>query len=177
MARVSGKNRKRILIVFIALSLLMTGLVLRIAWIQVVRADKYREKAINQQMTDMPLQANRGIIYDRNGKELASSAISYSVWARPSQILKNYTTEEKRLELSKKLAAILGIKAEQVMAKLNSEAVITSIAKYVEKKRCDKIRELKAAGIEISEANKRYYPLGRSAAQLLGSVTDDSVGR
>lgn len=177
MARVSGKNRKRILIVFIALSLLMTGLVLRIAWIQVVRADKYREKAINQQMTDMPLQANRGIIYDRNGKELASSAISYSVWARPSQILKNYTTEGKRLELSKKLAAILGIKAEQVMAKLNSEAVITSIAKYVEKKRCDKIRELKAAGIEISEANKRYYPLGRSAAQLLGSVTDDSVGR
>ena len=79
MARVSGKNRKRILIVFIALSLLMTGLVLRIAWIQVVRADKYREKAINQQMTDMPLQANRGIIYDRNGKELASSVDRKSV--------------------------------------------------------------------------------------------------
>ena len=110
MARVTGKNKSRILIVFVIMALLMSGLVLRIAWIQVVRADRYREKAINQQMTDMPLQANRGIIYDRNGKELASSAISYSVWARPSQIMKNYSTEEKRLEIAKKLAETLGIK-------------------------------------------------------------------
>ena len=60
--------------------LLMSALMLRMAWIQIVRAEEYTEKAISQQTSDIPLSAKRGDIYDRNGKEMATSVNGFSVW-------------------------------------------------------------------------------------------------
>lgn len=177
MSDIRKRNKQRIVYAFVIIVGLVLLLALRVAWIQIVRADEYKEKAKSQQTTDMSVDANRGIIYDRNGKELASSATSYSVWIRPNDIATNYKTEEKKKEISEKLALALDMKSDKVLKKFDSKSVIVSLAKYVEKKKCDKIRSLEIAGVEISEGTKRYYPLGTAAAKLLGSVTDDSVGR
>ena len=66
MAKVSGKNKKRILIAYFILSILILMLAFRLAWIQIVRADEYTEKAIAQQTSDIPIEAKRGAITDRN---------------------------------------------------------------------------------------------------------------
>ena len=175
--KVRMKNKKRIIIAFGIIMLLMLILSLRTAWIQVVRADEYSEKAINQQMSDIPIEAARGSIYDKHGQELATSAICYSVWIRPEQIRMNYATEEKLDDLSRKLAVVLDQKATEVKADFNSKQPLIRIAKYLDKKTCDKIREMDISGLEIAENTKRYYPLGTSAANLLGSVSDDNEGR
>ena len=86
MARVYGNHKKRILTVFFILGFLLVALCFKLAWIQVVKADEYTDKAIAQQTSDIPIEAKRGVIYDRNGKELATSATCYTVWARPAQI-------------------------------------------------------------------------------------------
>ncbi|MDY2959538.1 MAG: penicillin-binding transpeptidase domain-containing protein [Hornefia sp.] len=177
MSDIRKKNKQRMVVAFLIMMFLVLLLAFRMAWIQIVKADEYGEKAKSQQTTDMSVEANRGIIYDRNGKELASSATSYSVWLRPNEVLKNYTAQEKKKEVSEKLALALDMKSEDVLKKIDSKSAIVNLAKYVEKKKSDKVRNLEIAGVEISEGTKRYYPLGSSAAKLLGSVTDDSVGR
>ena len=151
-------------------------LALRTAWIQIVKADEYSEKATNQQTSDIPIEAKRGSIYDTNGQELAASATCYSVWVRPSQIKKNYSSQ-KIDELSKKLAVILNEKSDNVKKDMTSRQTLLKMARYLDKNTCDKIRALKVSGLEIAENTKRYYPLGTSAAQLLGSVNDDNEGR
>lgn len=177
MAKISGMNKKRILFTFFVIGILMIALCVRLAWIQVVKAEEYTDKAIAQQTSDIPLEAKRGAIYDRNGKELATSATCYTVWARPSQISENYTTDEKIDDISNKLAVALDMKASDVKEKLQKDQALIKIAKYLDKDTCDKIRDLEIIGIEIAENTKRYYPLGNFASQLLGSVNDDNVGR
>lgn len=169
-------NKKRVIQAFIIIMALIFVLALRTAWIQIVKADEYSEKATNQQMSDIPIEAKRGSIYDSNGQELAASATCYAVWVRPSQIEKNYSTQ-KIDELSKKLAVILNKKSSTVKKDLTSKQTLVKIAKYLDKTTCDKVRALKISGLEIAENTKRYYPLGTSAAQLLGSVNDDNEGR
>ena len=177
MARVYGNHKKRILTVFFILGFLLVALCFKLAWIQVVKADEYTDKAIAQQTSDIPIEAKRGVIYDRNGKELATSATCYTVWARPAQIAETYTTEEKLDDVSSKLAVILDMKAADVKKLLKKEQALIKIAKYLDKETCDKVRDLDIYGIEIAENTKRYYPLGNFASQLLGSVNDDNVGR
>jgi len=84
----------------------MSVLMLRMAWIQIVKAEEYTEKAISQQTSDIPLSAKRGDIYDRNGKELATSVNGFSVWVWPKRFGASYKGE-KYEEALMRLAAIL----------------------------------------------------------------------
>lgn len=176
MAKVTGKNKKRIIITFGIISVLMILLMFRLAWIQVVKADEYSQMAVDQQTSDIPLEAKRGSIYDRNGKELATSATCYTVWARPAQLKENYGDKELK-DLSSELGVILDMDASEVAEKLTKEQSLIKIAKYLDKDTADKVKELDAVGIELAENSKRYYPLGNFASQLLGSVNDDNQGR
>ena len=148
---------------FFILGFLLVALCFKLAWIQVIKADEYTDKAIAQQTSDIPIEAKRGVIYDRNGKQLATSATCYTVWARPAQIAETYTTEEKLDDVSSRLAVILDMKATEVKSLLKKDQALIKIAKYLDKETCDKVRELDIYGIEIAENTKRYYPLGNFA--------------
>lgn len=173
---VSLTNKKRIAIGFIIIAVLMVLLAFRVAWIQVVNANELTQKAVDQQTSDIPIEAKRGTIYDRNGKELATSVTCYSVWARPAQLAES--KQNKGIdEIAEDLASVLEMDAADVKTKITKNQALVKVAQYLEKEDADKVRELKIAGIELSEDTRRYYPLGNFASQLLGSVTVDNTGR
>lgn len=182
MNPVTFKHKKRILYLFAACVLVLTLLVVRLAWIQIVDSDELKEKAIEQQTKDVAVEAKRGNIYDRNGTELATSAACFHLWVRPAQ-LKNECTkdgnfdENKFNNYAKQVGDIVGMKQEDVLKKFNDKSVLLKVAKYLDKDKAEKIRKLDVPALELSEANKRYYPLGNFASQLLGSVNDDNAGR
>lgn len=176
MAKPRMMNKKRIILAFVIIMALFIILAFRTAWIQIVKADEYSQKAINQQTSDIPLEAKRGSIYDTNGQALAASATCYSVWVRPAQIKKNYSSSQID-ELSSKLAVILDKKASTVKEDMTSKSALLKIAKYLNKTTIDKVKALDITGLEVAENTKRYYPLGSTAAQVLGSVNDDNEGR
>jgi stage V sporulation protein D (sporulation-specific penicillin-binding protein) len=177
MAKITMDNQFRIIVSFIVLCVLFVALVFRTAWIQIVRSDYYSQKAVSQQMSDIPLDAKRGSIYDRNGKEMATSATCYSVWIRPKEIRMDYNTDEKRDELASKLAVILNKDAAVLDKQFSSRSNLIQIAKYQSKSDCDKLREQKITGLQIVKSTRRYYPLGSTASRLLGSVSDENEGR
>ena len=179
-AQVTVKNRRRIAIGFIIIALLLIALVFRVAWIQIVDAEELSQKAIDQQTKDTPIEAKRGTIYDRNGKELATSTTCYTLWARPSQIKLKDGQERPDSEIkvfAQDIADIIDGDASDVYADLTKNQALVRVAKYLEKNTADKLRALQITGIELSEDNKRYYPLGNFASQVLGSVNDDNMGR
>ncbi len=173
---VTVKHKKRIVYGFVLLSLILVGLTFRVGWHQIVRADELTQKARDQQTQDVPIAAKRGTIYDRNGKELASSITCYSVWVRPAQ-LKEAKSENEINALAEQLAEITEIEPETVRARLTRETALVRVAKYLDKDAADAVRKLSVSALQISEDTRRYYSLGNFASQVLGSVNDDNAGR
>ena len=174
--RITSKNKKRVALTFGVILLLMSALMVRMAWIQIVMGEEYTEKAITQQTSDIPLSAKRGDIYDRNGKEMATSVNGYSVWIWPKRLASS-NQGDKYDEAVMKIAAILDMNSEQLKRKIDAGGNLVRISSYVTKADAEKIKKLDIAGVETAEATKRYYPLGTSAAHLLGSVSEDNEGR
>lgn len=179
-AQVTVKNRRRIAIGFSLIALLLILLLFRVAWIQIVDAEELTDKAIAQQTQDTPIEAKRGTIYDRNGKELATSTTCYTLWARPSQIKLKDGKERPEAEIKEFAAEIASVTdgdSGKIYENLTKEQALVKIAKYLDKESADAIKALSITGLELTEDNKRYYPLGNFASQLLGSVNDDNQGR
>lgn len=177
MARVSGTNKKRILYAFMIICILIIALCFRLAWVQIVRGEEYTEKAVAQQTSDIPIEAKRGSITDRNGKVLASSATCYALWVYPEELKKTYKSDAKLDNLASKLAVILDEKSSTIKKDLTADQLLVRIAKGLEKNTADKIRKLDVYGLSVVEDTKRFYPMGNFASQLLGSVNDDGEGR
>jgi len=173
---VTVNHKRRVAIGFALVAFMLLFLAARVAWIQVVQADELTEKAIAQQTKDIPIEAKRGKIYDRNGKELATSITCYSLWARPSSVSDAYSDKEIDKKAAE-LAEILDMEAETIKTRMTKKQALVRIADELEKETADKIRDMEISGLELSQGTKRYYPLGNFASQLLGSVTVDNTGR
>ncbi len=177
--KTSMKVKERIVATVVIVSILLTVLLFRLGQIQVIQGDKYLKKALESQTRDVEIPAKRGIIYDRNGKELATSAVTYTIWLRMSTIFQGKTEEEGKKQLDdivKKLSINLNLSEEKIYEKIKNNKNRPKIAKYVEKKIAEKIQKEKLLGVEMDQNVKRYYPLGAFASHVLGSVTDDNHG-
>ncbi len=175
----SNKSKKNLILILGLIFLCMLLLCLRLGWIQIVKGDELSDKAIQQQTRDTPVEAERGVIYDTNGNELAVSVTCYTIWARPTDIKSAETKAESKEnveKVSKSLSKILDIEYDEVKEMITKEQSIVKIKKGVDKDTADKIRAKGFYGIEIAEDTKRSYPLGAFAAHTLGTVTDDNTG-
>ncbi len=171
--------KKRIIMGFFIICVLITALSVRVGWIQLVKGNEYSKMAAESQTRDVPILAKRGSIFDRNGKELASSAVTFSVWARPDKVRLNSSKlsgDENAAKVASFLAGELSMEYDEVLAIISQKRPLVKVAKYVDKPIADKIKKEGLSGIEIAEDVKRYYPLGAFASQVLGSVTDDNTG-
>lgn len=176
---VSNKSKKNLILILGIVFLCMIALCLRLGWIQIVKGSEYSDKAIEQQTRDTPIEAERGIIYDTNGNELAVSVTCYTIWVRPADIRAaennkdgNNNTEKVATVLSK----LLDMEYDDVKKLVTKEQSIVKVKKGIDKETADKIREESLPGIEIAEDTKRSYPLGAFASHTLGTVTDDNTG-
>ena len=172
-ARGSTTKLKKRMIVFLAVvSALILALIIRIGYIQFIKGDEYRKLAIEQQTRDRTITSKRGAILDRNGKELAVSASVETVSVAPNIIQKNGQTQE----VAEKLAPILDMTVEDILAKVNKNSSYEYIKKKVDKDKCDEIRKLELEGVNLDEDSKRYYPYGSLAAHVIGFVGTDNQG-
>ena len=162
--------KKRLLFILVFMIFISIALVTRLFWLQVVLGDKFKEKAFEQWTLDVAIMPKRGIIYDRNYKELALSASAGRIYAIPKQI-------EKPEEVAKKLASILEMDEKSILDKIsdkkNQQVVLK---KQVPKEKVDEILKLNLSGIKIVEDTKRYYPNANLASQVLGFTGDDNQG-
>jgi len=121
--------------------------------------------------------AGRGPILDRNGRILAMETRlgNISVW-KP-----DIPEPKERVELAEKLAPILEIKPEDILARIeNSPGDFLYLKKQADEmvvKLVEKVqREDKLPGIGIEAVVGRVYPEGNLASQIIGFVGDDRTG-
>ena len=177
MAKPNNTVKKRIILLMIIFTIIIIGLVVRVAFIQIVNGEWYRQKAYEQHNRDREITPKRGTIYDRNGNELAVSATVEKVVISPQEIKKSGKSKDY---IAKTLAHFLDLDEEYVAKKVNRNSRYEVVKKRVEKDVTDKIRKWRQqeniVGVFLDEDTKRYYPNGTLAAHVLGFVGDDNQG-
>ncbi|MGI6092583.1 MAG: stage V sporulation protein D [Veillonellaceae bacterium] len=161
--------RKRLAIFFLFVALIMFGLGCRLMYIQFFRSSWLTENAIDQRIRDIPVEAKRGVIYDRHGRELAVSVSTESVYAIPAEI-------RNAEETAAKLAAILNLDEDKLAAKLKKRQAFTWIKRKIDVESATAVKKLNLSGIGLTQENRRYYPNENLAAHVLGFTGIDSQG-
>lgn len=146
---------------------------LRLIDLQVFSHDEYRRLAQNQQERDIYVRAPRGVIFDRNGQELAMSVSVESVVINPS-------TVPDAPVAANVLARILHLDERELLAKI--EAAVTSrrgflwVKRKITDEEAQKLRSLNFEWIEFRNESIRSYPKGGLAAHILGGVDHEEKG-
>jgi cell division protein FtsI (penicillin-binding protein 3) len=138
----------------------------RLVMVQIVEAPKFRALAADQRERVIPLPANRGTIFDRNGESLAITLDLEMVFVDPAHV-------EDPVAGAAALAPLLDedpVELEMKLRGSSPEDRFEFIARQVQPELAKKIRALDVPGIYFEEEPKRYYPGGRLGAHLLGFV-------
>jgi len=160
---------KIIMILMFLLFLLILG---KVFYIQVFSYDKLYTYANNLWSRNLPIEADRGKIYDRNGIILADNVTTTSLVLIPNQIVDKENT-------AKLISEILNVSYDDMYKHVSKKTSIERV--HPEGRRLDyevanEISELKLPGVYLLKESKRYYPNKTMLAQTLGFVGIDNQG-
>ena len=79
-------KRARFFIICLFFILWVCAITARLFWLQIVRHQDFVERAAKQQQRTFEVAPRRGILYDRNLRELAMTVLVDSIYVDPSQI-------------------------------------------------------------------------------------------
>lgn len=172
------KQRKKIGWLLIGAVVLFCALMVRVAWLQLVRGEELSLAAKEQQTSDSLITPKRGLIYDRNMKILANNISVETISISPKNVRSN--TDQTPEQIAKNMAEILNLEEEDVLAKINKQSSFEYIKKKVEKDKADALRvyidEYDIDGVKFTEDTMRYYPYANFASQIIGFVGNDNQG-
>ena len=152
----------------------------RLFWLQIVRHKEFVERAQKQQQRTFEVAPRRGVLYDRNLRELAMTVQADSIYGVPTEIADGQS-------IAHALAALVHTDPEdaqtteqQIGARLDKGNSFAWIARRVTPEVAASVRELISAqglkGIYFQKEFQRFYPDNQIAAQVLGYVGVDDNG-
>jgi len=162
-----------ICLLFLGWAALITG---RLFWLQIVRHKEFVERAQKQQQRTFEIAPRRGVLYDRNLRELAMTVQVDSIYAVPTEI-------DDKAAAAHELAAIVHTDPEdaltteaQIAERLNAGRSFAWVARRVSADTAARVKALDRKGIYFQKEFQRVYPDNQIAAQVLGYVGSDDTG-
>ena len=166
--------RGRLVCAAAILLLWAVGLQARLLYLQVHKHADLLLRAANQSARTMDISAKRGDILDRQGRVLAYSVDSDSVYGVPSEIDDAPRTASM---LCTALADCPAKEREGLAARLRQKRAFVYVRRRVTPVQARRIAELNLQGmIGFIKEDRRFYPKKELAAQLLGFVGVDNKG-
>lgn len=162
----------RIRFFFLFILCLLIIIVIRVFYIQVFDYQKLSTLAESLWSRELPIGADRGEIYDRNGKVLATNITTTSLVLIPNQI-------QNKEEVAEKLSKILNSDYEDMLAHVSKKTSIERVhpeGRQLSYDVASKIDELGYDGVYLVKESKRYYPYGSVLSHVLGYVGIDNQG-
>ena len=160
---------KIISLVIILVFLLIIG---KVFYIQVIQYNKLNKYAESLWSRNLPIEGNRGIIYDRNGVVLADNITTTSLVIIPNQVVDKENT-------AKQISDILGSDYQDMLEHVSKKSSIERVhpeGRRLSYEIADKIADLKLPGVYLVKESKRYYPYDTLMSHTIGFVGIDNQG-
>ena len=173
MSRVGNGIARRLAIVVAVLLVATLGLVFRLADLQLLNHQQYRQQAQEEHVSRLDIVPRRGAILDRNGYPLAASVDTYDVlvdkhiWGGP----------DKARQPAETLADVLNRPTDDILADLDgsiSREVV--VARGLDYQASVAVEDLGLPGVRLMRSSRRVYPEGNMAPALLGFLGRDNIG-
>jgi cell division protein FtsI (penicillin-binding protein 3) len=155
------------LLLLVVLSLAAVSV--RLVQLQVVSASEYAARGLAQRLHTLPIPAQRGTMFDRNGNALSMSVQQATVYADPAMVVDPVATAAH-------LAPVLSMDAKVLEAKLRQKGEFVYLARKVSDDVATSVGKLKLPGIGLQPESKRFRPNGDLAQSVLGNVDVDGAG-
>lgn len=162
-------NRKKIVTIFFACTVIFIILAGRLVYLMVFQSDYYTEKADELHERERSIKAARGRILDSNGTVIADNKTVCTISVIHNQI----KDPDKIVEV---LSRELELSEEYVRKRVEKYSSIERIKSNVDKEIGDAIRAYNLEGVKVDEDYKRYYPYGSLASKVLGFTGGDNQG-
>lgn len=146
--------------------------ILKVFYIQVFDYDKLNSLASDLWSRNLPIEADRGKIYDRNGVVLADNITTTSLVLIPNQI-------KNKKEVTEKLAKILNVSYDTMKGHVYKNTSIERVHPFGRRLAysvAEKIEKLNYEGVYLVRESKRSYPYGSMLSHTLGFVGIDNQG-
>lgn len=146
--------------------------ILKVFYIQVFEYDKLNTLASSLWSRNLPIEADRGKIYDRNGVVLADNITTTSLVLIPNQI-------KNKKEVTEKLAKILNVSYDEMKKHVYKNTSIERVHPFgrrLDYKVAEQIEKLNLEGVYLVRESKRSYPYGTELSHTLGFVGIDNQG-
>ncbi len=165
--RVADRRIRALLVAFVV----VFGITLaRATWLQTVRASDLAQKEATQQHDTVTIPAARGTIFDRSGVALAIGEQATTVYANPREIV----DARKVADLAQQT---LGVDASTLYPQLvDRSRQFVYVARQADPDRAAALERRHLAGVGFYPEERRVYPLGPVAAQVVGYAGVDNRG-
>ncbi|HLE36793.1 MAG TPA: penicillin-binding protein [Candidatus Acidoferrales bacterium] len=161
--------RVRILLVSVLALVWMGAALARLSYLQLFQYGDYLARAQRQQQRIVEVSPRRGILYDRNLRELAMSVQVDSSFAVPVEIADPPMA-------ARLLGGVLGTSPEEIETRLSSSRSFVWVARKLSPEKVERIQALNLRGVYFQKENQRFYPHRELAAHVLGYVDIDEKG-
>jgi cell division protein FtsI/penicillin-binding protein 2 len=141
-------------------------------YLQVIQHEHYRQAALQGQLKEYEIPAERGIIEAHDGSVVVPIVLNeevYTLFADPVYVKDTHQTASA-------IQAIIGGDTSQYESAMHSKSRYVVLAKKLPKDKREKLDNLKIKGIGTRATSQRTYPQGALAAQILGFVNDEGKG-
>ena len=162
-------NRKKVMIVFVAVFFIMMFLIGRLVYLMIFCSEYYGNKAENLHERERDIKAARGKLLDANGTVLATNKSVCTI-----SVIHNQMEEPEKVIAM--LVKELGISEEAARKRVEKVSSIERVKTNVAKETGDAIRAYGLSGVKVDEDYKRYYPYGTLASKVLGFTGADNQG-
>lgn len=149
---------------------LLAGLAIRLAWMQLIQADEYREIADFNRIRMLPISAPRGRVLDRNGIDIVRNRPSFTISVLPT----DFRGEEPRTRLS----SALGIDNSSLVERLKRRPGLplepVGIQRDADMRMISRLEERieEFPGLIIANEPVREYPPASWGGHVLGYVRE-----
>ena len=200
-AKTNNANRF-IFVFFIFLAFLFVILIAKLLWIQIVQSEELTIAALNQLTKTEVINSNRGIIYDRNKKEMAINITKCNVFynmdylkQRKDESESDFKNRKEKLydEDAKTISDVTGIDYDEIRSMMEGDKVVR-LATNIERGKAQELKDLRLRIIKenkekkdnkksnlipmsIDDVTRRLYPFNNLASYVIGFTNDENVGQ
>ena len=164
--------KKRITIILLFICLAFVSLLLRLGYIYLNMSDYVNEKALSLWSREIPVEGQRGNIYDRNGKLIVGNKLAPSIAIIKRQIVDIDKT-------AKFLSNVLNCSKEAILKHINKNVSIELIkpeGRKITEEQANIITKENMPGVYVVGDTVRYYPYKDMLSQVLGFTGIDNQG-
>ncbi|WP_337872329.1 penicillin-binding protein [Ignavibacterium sp.] len=161
-------NNTRALLVIFAILILVTVLIIRLANIQLVKSEEYSYYAIQQQTDIERIEADFGLIYDRNNNLLVYNRNDVTYYADLAVVPKT-----KRDLIAEKFSKVLGKSKGYFLNLLKGKKGTVVLARKITNDQLKSLSDLKIFGLYYKDDPTRINHYSNLASHVVGYINKE----